>query len=158
MQVVQVKTEVRVWHMVGNEWTLVIITVFEGWEEDKSHSFAGLLYAKHSTLKFYIAFILCTDLTHCEPFFIGEETKAWSNKRSCKRQNKSMTVALFGPRSVFSKAMLFPLIHQDKSGIPILKSTSWYTKEAKQNVGHKLQWLLSGLNWPQKNVLSFWHK
>lgn len=84
----------------------------------------GLLYAKHYTLKFSIAFILCTDPTHCELFFTDEETKAWSNKRTCKRQNKSKTVALFGPRSVFSKATLFPLIHQDKSGIPVLKSTS----------------------------------
>lgn len=75
-----------------------------------------------------------------------------------KVENKSGAAALFGPRSVFPKAALFPLTHREDSGTPVSKSTSWFTREAEQNLGHRLQWLPSTLDWPQKNVFSLWHK
>lgn len=49
-----------------------------------------------------------------------------------------MSVALFGPRIVFPKLMFFPLIYQEEAGIPISNPTSWYAKEAGQNLGHRL--------------------
>ena len=33
-----------------------------------------------------MAFIPCIDPTSCEPFFTGEETNAWSDKRTLEKQ------------------------------------------------------------------------
>lgn len=64
-------------------------------------------------------------------------------------------MALFGIKLVFQKVILNPLSPQQEAGMPASHSTFWYTREAEQSLGHRLQWF-SELHWPQKNVFCLW--
>lgn len=156
------KTEVRVWHMISNDWNTMNAMLLEERGREGSHLPGGgvarqghaprpstILYIKvlYSFYSLLWSYKLWTFLYRC----LG-----WQKDKG-KVENKSVAAALFGPKSVFPKAALFPLMHQEDSGTPISKSTSWYTREAEQNLGHRLQWLPSTLDRPQKNVFSLRH-
>lgn len=127
-------------------------------EGKRSHIHWGppLSEALYFILRFYIAFITCTDSTSWELSLQMKSPKLGMTKRLTKDREQISDSGITGSQVCVSKGHALSTHSPWRSQHINSNSTSWYTREAEQNVGHKLQWLISALNWLQKNVFNLW--
>lgn len=107
----------------------------------RSHRHWGLppCQALYFILKLHIAFIPFPDPPSYERFFAEEETGTWNHKSPCPRERTNQWRRHYlVPGLCFQRSCSFHAFTREEAGIPISNSTSWYTEEAEQNLGHRL--------------------